>query len=59
MRSSGDVSHALAELSRRDEQVRHLSRRRLQGSAALHGYLATYYPGDRRERPRPTREPPA
>jgi DNA-binding transcriptional MerR regulator len=44
IRSSGSVSRALAELSRRDEQVHQLSRTRLLGSAALHGYLAAYYP---------------
>lgn len=44
MRATGSVSRALAELSRRDEQVHHLSRERLGASAALHAYLATYYP---------------
>lgn len=43
MRSTGSVQHALAELSRRDEQVHQLSLRRLAASAALHGYLARYY----------------
>lgn len=43
MRSSGSVTRALAELSRRDEQVHHLSRLRLRGSAALYAYLAGYY----------------
>lgn len=43
MRSSGSLERALAELSRRDEQVHHLSLRRLQASAALHAYLAKYY----------------
>jgi DNA-binding transcriptional MerR regulator len=44
MRSSGSVNRALAELSRRDEQVHHASRNRLRASAALHAYLAAYYP---------------
>jgi DNA-binding transcriptional MerR regulator len=44
MRASGSMGSALAELSRRDEQVHHLSRHRLQASAALHAYLATHYP---------------
>jgi DNA-binding transcriptional MerR regulator len=43
IRSTGSVSRALAELSRRDEQVQQLSRVRLQASAALSGYLAEYY----------------
>jgi DNA-binding transcriptional MerR regulator len=47
MRSSGSLERALAELSRRDEQVHRLSLRRLHGSAALHDYLAKYYsPGE-------------
>jgi len=46
MRSSGSVNRALAELSRRDEQVHHLSRNRLRASAALDAYLSTYYPPD-------------
>jgi len=44
IRSTGSLERALAELSRRDEQVHHLSLRRLRASAALHTYLATYYP---------------
>lgn len=44
MRSSGSLERALTELSRRDDQVHHLSRQRLQASAALHAYLARYYP---------------
>lgn len=44
MRASGSMESALAELSRRDEQVHHLSLRRLQASAALHAYLAKHYP---------------
>lgn len=43
MRSNGSLDHALAHLSRRDEQVHHLSLRRLRASAALHAYLARYY----------------
>ena len=43
LRSSGSVSRALAELSRRDEQVHHHSLLRLEGSAALSAYLATYH----------------
>jgi DNA-binding transcriptional MerR regulator len=43
MRSDGSLEQALAHLSRRDEQVHHLSLRRLQASAALHSYLARYY----------------
>jgi DNA-binding transcriptional MerR regulator len=43
MRGTGSVSRALTELSRRDEQVQHLSRSRLQASAALYAYLAAYY----------------
>ena len=43
LRSSRGVNRALAELSRRDEQVQHHSRLRLEGSAALSAYLATYY----------------
>jgi DNA-binding transcriptional MerR regulator len=43
LRTSGSVSRALAELSRRDEQVHHHSRLRLEGSAALSTYLATYH----------------
>jgi DNA-binding transcriptional MerR regulator len=43
MRSSGSLDQALAHLSRRDEQVRQLSLRRLQASAALHAYLAKHY----------------
>jgi DNA-binding transcriptional MerR regulator len=43
LRSSGSVSRALAELSRRDEQVHHHSRLRLEGSAALSAYLATHH----------------
>jgi hypothetical protein len=38
MRGSGSVSHALAELSRRDEQVHRQSHGGLPGSAALHAY---------------------
>jgi DNA-binding transcriptional MerR regulator len=44
MRASGNLDQALAHLSRRDEQVHHLSLRRLQASATLHAYLAKYYP---------------
>jgi DNA-binding transcriptional MerR regulator len=43
MRSNGSLDRALAELSRRDEQVHHLSLRRLRASAALHAYLVKYY----------------
>lgn len=43
MRTDGSVERALAQLSRRDEQVYRLSLRRLQGSAALQAYLARYY----------------
>jgi DNA-binding transcriptional MerR regulator len=43
MRSNGSLDHGLAHLSRRDEQVHHLSLRRLQASPALHAYLAKYY----------------
>jgi DNA-binding transcriptional MerR regulator len=43
LRSSGSVSRALAELSRRDEQVQLHSRLRLDGSAALSAYLAAYH----------------
>jgi DNA-binding transcriptional MerR regulator len=42
MRTHGSLDRALAELSRRDEQVRQRSRLRLAGSAALHGYLAAW-----------------
>jgi hypothetical protein len=42
-RSTGSLGRALAELSRRDEQVHHLSLRRLQASATLHAYLAKHY----------------
>jgi DNA-binding transcriptional MerR regulator len=42
LRASGSVSRALAQLSRRDEQVQHHSRLRLDGSAALSAYLAAY-----------------
>ncbi len=51
MRTTGSVTRALAELSRRDEQVHRLSLHRLQASAALHEYLATYYPTDRSGHP--------
>ncbi len=44
MRSSGSVEQALAHLSRRDEQVHQRSLAGLRGTAALHAYLATYYP---------------
>jgi DNA-binding transcriptional MerR regulator len=44
MRATGSVNRALAELSRRDEQVRARSRDRLRASAALHAYLDTHYP---------------
>jgi DNA-binding transcriptional MerR regulator len=44
MRASGTMANALAELSRRDEQVNQLSRRRLQASADLYAYLAEHYP---------------
>ena len=47
MRASGSLTGARAELSRRDEQVHRLSRERLRASAALHDYLASYYPADR------------
>lgn len=43
MRETGSVNRALAELSRRDEQVQRLSRDRLQASAAFHTYLKAYY----------------
>ncbi|MFI6761789.1 MerR family transcriptional regulator [Micromonospora sp. NPDC050417] len=43
IRSNGSLERALAELSRRDEQVHQLSLRRLHASAALHTYLATHY----------------
>jgi len=46
MRSSGSVSRALAELSRRDEQVHQVSRSRLHATAALQDYLDRYYPAD-------------
>lgn len=42
MRTSGNLERALSELSRRDDQVHHLSLRRLQASAALHAYLVKY-----------------
>jgi len=42
IRSTGSVNRALAELSRRDEQVQHLSRSRLEGSAALQAYLIAH-----------------
>jgi DNA-binding transcriptional MerR regulator len=44
LRTSGSVGRALTELSRRDEQVHHHSRLRLDGSAALSAYLAAYHP---------------
>src|SRR5262249_55383405 len=44
LRADGGVEQALARLARRDEQVYAASRRRLAASAALHTYLATYYP---------------
>ena len=44
---SGSTTSALAELRRRDEQVHHLSRRRLHASATQHAYLAEYYPVSR------------
>jgi hypothetical protein len=43
MRDRGSLEQALTHLSRRDEQVRHLSLRRLQASAVLHAYLAKHY----------------
>jgi DNA-binding transcriptional MerR regulator len=39
MRVSGSTAAAMAELSRRDEQVTERSRRRLAATAALNGYL--------------------
>jgi DNA-binding transcriptional MerR regulator len=44
LRASGSTTSALAQLRRREEQVHHLSRGRLQASASLHAYLAEYYP---------------
>lgn len=44
IRASGSLDRALAELARRDDQVHQLSRRRLRATAALHAYLAAYYP---------------
>jgi DNA-binding transcriptional MerR regulator len=43
IRTSGNMTRALAELARRNQQVDDQSRRRLAGSAALHTYLATHY----------------
>ena len=43
MRANGTLEHALAHLSRRDEQVYRLSLERLEATAALHAYLAKYY----------------
>jgi DNA-binding transcriptional MerR regulator len=48
LRSSGSVDRALAELGRRDEQVQRVSRDRLRATAALHAYLAAYYPSEER-----------
>ena len=45
MRADGSLDHALAHLSRRDEQVHQASLRRLRASAALHDYLAKYHSG--------------
>ena len=45
MRANGSLEHALAHLSRRDEQVHRASLRRLEASAALHAYLNMYYSG--------------
>jgi DNA-binding transcriptional MerR regulator len=47
MRADGGLDQALAHLSRRDEQVHQLSLRRLEASAALHAYLAKYYPREK------------
>jgi DNA-binding transcriptional MerR regulator len=44
LRTSGSTASALAELRRREVQVHHLSRARLRATAALHAYLAEYYP---------------
>ncbi|HEX2355327.1 MAG TPA: hypothetical protein VHI50_02550 [Micromonosporaceae bacterium] len=44
MRSNGGLQGALADLSRRDEQVHDQSLRRLRASAALHAYLVRYHP---------------
>jgi hypothetical protein len=46
MRDSGSVRRALAELSRRDEQVHRASRERLRATGALDAHLDTYYPAD-------------
>jgi len=43
IRTSGNITRALAELARRNQQVDDQSRRRLAGSAALHTYLAGHY----------------
>lgn len=43
LRTSGNMTRALRELSRRDEQVNEQSRQRLAASAALHTYLADHY----------------
>jgi DNA-binding transcriptional MerR regulator len=56
MRDSGSVRRALAELSRRDEQVHQASRERLRATGALHTYLDRYYPADS---DRPARKRPA
>jgi DNA-binding transcriptional MerR regulator len=42
VREAGRLDRALAELARRTDQVQHLSRRRLAGSAALQTYLAKH-----------------
>jgi DNA-binding transcriptional MerR regulator len=47
MRSNGSLEHALAHLSRRDEQVHHLSLRRLQASAALLTWRSTTHRNER------------
>jgi hypothetical protein len=43
LRDSGSTAKALNELSRRSAEIDDLSRRRLRATAALEGYLATYY----------------
>jgi DNA-binding transcriptional MerR regulator len=47
MRSNGSLEHALAHLSRRDEQVHDLSLRRLQASAALLTWRSTTHRNER------------
>lgn len=43
LRTSGNMTRALAELARRTEQVTLASHLRLAGSAALHAYLGRHY----------------